>query len=154
MRNVAIALLCLLTASEAQQAPSTKSSLNGPNLVVILHHPMNATITIKNVGTDTAKPSKLTLDCVRVESVSKMYSCPNLPASKMQTYFDAAFPNNATVQVPALAPGETFTHKLTFWSELNFPKGTYKFTAVVDAAYAVQAKSHASAASSMLVISQ
>jgi hypothetical protein len=137
-----------------QTRPTITTTPKQPDLLVILHHPMNATIRIKNIGTASAGPSKLTLDCVRIESRSKMYSCPNLPITKMQTYFDAQFPNNATIQVPSLAPGATFVHTLAFWSDMNWPVGTYRFTAVADAAHTLQVASIQNVATSTLVISR
>ncbi len=96
---------------------------------------MSDTIRIDNIGTAPAQATKMILDCVRVQSRTKMYSCPNLPVSQMRAYFDPAFPNNATIQVPALAPGAGFTHRLAFWPEMKWPAGTYKFTATADAAH-------------------
>jgi hypothetical protein len=106
-----------------------------PDLVPILRTPINGEIRVKNVGTGSAHPSKLTLDCVRLGVPSQMYSCPNLPVSVAPLYFDEDFPNNATIKVPALAPGETFVHKLSFWDVSDWPKGKYKFTVTVDAAH-------------------
>jgi len=108
-----------------------------PDLLPMLHHPMNARIIVKNIGIGSAGPSKLTLDCQKIEAVPQMHSCPNLPLTAWPTYFDSAFPNNATVNIPALAPGTTFTHVLPFWDVSKWPTGKYKFTAVADAAHSL-----------------
>jgi CARDB len=108
-----------------------------PELVVILSVPMSDKIAVKNIGKGSAGPSKLTLDCVRVGAPTQMNSCPDLPPSAMVAYFDAAFPNNATIQVPALAAGATFTHILSFWNDFRWTNGKYKFTAVADASHTI-----------------
>jgi hypothetical protein len=114
---------------------------------------MDGEIRVKNVGAGSAHPSKLTLDCVRLGAPSQMYSCPNLPVSVAPLYFDEAFPNNATIKVPALAPGETFTHKLSFWDVSNWPKGKYKFTVTVDAAHELtESNPENNVATSVLII--
>lgn len=104
-------------------------------LVSALHHPMDARITITNTGNAPAAPSKLTLDCIKLGAPVQMNSCPDLPPSFAGLYFDPSLPKNATIRVPALAPGETFTHTLVFCTQLNWPKGKYKFIAVADAAH-------------------
>ncbi len=139
MKTAALVILLFglpVVAGQAKEprATVTKSAIHGrPDLVPLLHHPMDGQLAVKNIGTGQAGPSKLTLDCERQESPAAMHSCPNLPVSFMETYFDPAFPENATVQVPALAPGATFKHTLTFWNTFKWPSGTYKFTVVADA---------------------
>jgi hypothetical protein len=96
---------------------------------------MDGKITVKNIGTRTSGPSKLTLDCVKLEVPSQMNSCPELPPSFAATYFDPAFPKNATIKVPTLAPGKSFTHTLSFWNVLVWTTGKYKFTAIADPAH-------------------
>src|SRR5260221_5398216 len=116
--------------SGAQKSPAPQSLK--PDLIPILHHPMDGQVTVKNIGNAPAGPSKLTLDCIKV-SATHNGACPDLPPSAAATYFDPAFPKNATIQVPALAPGETFTHSLAFWNEFKWTSGNYKFVAVADA---------------------
>ncbi len=129
------AVLVVGQKSSSNSAERKATSERKPDLVPILHNPMDGEIRVKNIGGGPAAPSKLTLDCVRLDALSQMYSCPNLPLSDAPTYFDPAFPNNATIKIPALAPGATFTHKLSFWDVSTWPKGRYKFTVVVDAAH-------------------
>jgi hypothetical protein len=131
--NVLVAAQTMSSNFTGPQAAAEKK----PDLVAILRSPMNGEIRVKNIGSGPAGPSKLTLDCVRIEALTQMYSCPNLPVSVAQTYYDSAFPNNATITVPALAPSATFTHRLSFWDVSNWPKGKYRFTVTVDAAHAL-----------------
>jgi hypothetical protein len=116
-----------LLRTQAKQALPQKSL----NLAPSLHSPMNEEIRVRKFGSEPSSPSKLTLDCVRVGATPETNSCPDLPPSAAASYFDPAFPQHATIQVPSIAPGATFTHKLSFWSEMNWPKGKYKFTAAV-----------------------
>jgi hypothetical protein len=99
---------------------------------------MNGEIQVKNVGSGPASPTKLTWDCVKVGAASEMHSCPNIPVSFATTYYDPAFPENATIKVPALAPGAIFSHKLAFWDISNWPTGKYKFTVRVDASHTLR----------------
>jgi hypothetical protein len=128
----------LFVGGQTTKSNSTESqdvAEKEPDLVPVLHSPMNGEIRVKNIGNGPADPTKLTLDCVKVDAPFQMHSCPNLPISVAPTYFDPAFPNNATIKVPALAPGAVFTHKISFWDVSNWPKGKYKFTVTVDAAH-------------------
>jgi hypothetical protein len=118
------------SSQNSRPAPQSKVQA-GPNLVPLLHSPMSEEIRIRNLGSEPSAPSKVTLDCVRVGATPETNSCPDLPPSAAASYFDPAFPQHATIQVPSLAPGATFTHKLAFWGAMNWPKGKYKFTAVV-----------------------
>ena len=130
----------ICVAGQSANSNSAESRATGerkPDLVPILHTPMNGEIRVKNIGVGSAEPTKLILDCVRLDAPSQMYSCPNLLISSAADYFDPAFPNNATIKVPALAPGATYTHKLLFWDVSKWPKGKYKFTVTVDAEHAL-----------------
>lgn len=145
--SMAIVFFLIFGLASAQSS-KPKATVSGSaekqgkaELLPLLTIPMTATIAIKNIGTGPASPSKLTLDCVKVGVLSQMNSCPDLPPSVMATYFDSAFPNNATIQVPALAPGATFTHTLSFWDAFRWTTGTYKFTAVADASHTIHEKS-------------
>jgi len=50
----------------------------------------------------------------------------------MGPYENPAYPNKATIKVPKLKPGKTFTHKLSFWNSLSFGPGIYVFTVIAD----------------------
>jgi hypothetical protein len=141
---VLTSLLASCAALVQGQAPDSKpadpvraDTENLPDLVPILRKPMNGHLTVKNIGKGLAGPSKLTLDCQKEGLPPEIGACPNLPPEVAATYFDPAFPMNATIRVPALAPGATFTHTLSFWGTFQWPSGKYKFTAVVDAAHAL-----------------
>jgi len=123
-------------STESKSAVSKPSAQEKPDLVPVLSHPMNGKIIVKNIGRGFAAPSKLTLDCEVVSSTVST-ACPDLPVSVASTYFDTEFPKNATIEVPALSPGETFVHSLSFWETFHWPSGRYRFTALVDAAHAL-----------------
>lgn len=98
---------------------------------------MDGLIKVRNVGKAPAGPSKLTLGCVRLAAPIQVNSCPDLPPSLAAKYFDRMFPKNATIQIPPLASGQTFTHTLLFWRTFVWPLGKYKFTATADAGRAL-----------------
>ena len=143
-RVIAIPLLFLLFMSGATRASGQSTSSNTaesqtagerkPDLLPILHMPMSSEIQVKNIGNGPARPSKLALDCVTIIATPLLRNCPDLPFFVGSVYFDQTVPINATIEVPALAPGETFTRKIPFWDLSNWPRGKYEFTATVDAA--------------------
>jgi hypothetical protein len=63
---------------QSAKLQSRATDHNSPDLVPLLHHPMSGQITVKNIGTRSAGPSKL-LDCQKMEAVTQMCSCPDLP---------------------------------------------------------------------------
>jgi hypothetical protein len=118
--------------SSRENSPASLANTKArPNLVPTLHNPMTDEVRVRNLGTGHSAPSKLTLDCERVEANPELRACPDLSPSLAETYFDSVFPKYATIKVPVLAPGTTFTHKLSFWNQMNWRKGTYRFTAVL-----------------------
>jgi subtilase family serine protease len=108
-----------------------------PDLVPILPNPMNGTVMVKNVGKCPAAASKLTLDCHKAGVVGGGGGCPEVPATVSAPYHDPMFPDDVTVNVPALAPGASFSHTLTFWAALKWTTGTYTFVGKADAASTV-----------------
>jgi hypothetical protein len=152
-RYLKYGLLLLSFLAEAAPASMTfGQSVGKPHLISLLHHPMDNQVIVKNVGKGLAYPTKLTLDCVKV-GVEPMHSCPSLPLGFMKVYFDPAFPENATVNVPALKAGESFSHTLMFWDVSHWPTGTYKFTAVADAGHSLeQTNTKNSVATSLLTV--
>ncbi len=148
-----VMLASLLVGQSTKRQSPPHPLIDKPDLVPLLHHPMNAQIRVKNMGTVSAAASKLTLDCEKLDAPSKMHSCPNLPLTAMAAYFDPEFPNHATIRVPALASGATFIHTLTFWEVSRWPSGEYKFTAVVDAAHELdQENAKNNIATSILIV--
>ncbi len=123
-----------------------------PDLLVALPIPMNGTITVKNIGKARAAPSKVTLDCEKFAADGSIQSCPDLPPSVADKYFDPAFPRNATVRVPELAAGATFAHKLSFWALMQWPSGKYKFTAKAHADHSLPESNTKNVATSTLTV--
>lgn len=156
MRRVSGIFALLIFAGSYVTGQSSEYKLRDKgkaHLTPFLHHPMDGRISVTNVGNGASAPTKLTLDCVKLGTPMEMNSCPNLPLSVARAYFDPMFPKNATIQVPALAPGETFTHSLSFWSSFRWPAGRYKFTVVADASHVVSDQpSKGSVATSTLVV--
>ncbi len=108
-----------------------------PDLIAILPSPMNGHVSVKNIGAGPAGPSKLTLDCHKEGHTGPGGGCVDPPAALAAAYHDPAFPDKVTIDVPALAPGATFNHTLSFWPALKWPSGKYDFTAFADAANTV-----------------
>jgi hypothetical protein len=102
-----------------------------PDLVPLLNNPMNATVGVQNVGTSAAAASHLTINCTKFGKADG--GCPDAPG--MGAYVDPAFPNRVVIDVPALSPGETFNHDLTFWNAIPWVPGTFVFDAEVDAGH-------------------
>lgn len=123
--------LRLLAAAGLTAAISTAAgqALAQPDLIPQLSNPMNASVGVQNIGTTAAPASHLTINCTKFGQVDG--GCPEAPG--MGAYVDPAFPNRVVVDVPALAPGESFSHDLAFWNALPWTPGTYVFDAEVDA---------------------
>jgi CARDB len=139
-KAILVAVLALIAgalasgqSTESRSAVPKAADPEKPDLVPVLAHPMNGKVVVKNIGRGFAAPSKLTLDCEEVST--PVNACPDLPVSAAATYFDPAFPKNATIEVPALSPGEIFVHTLSFWDTFHWATGRYRFTALVDAAH-------------------
>ena len=86
----------------------------------------SGTIRIVNQGKDLAGASQLTIVCQKQGGGS----CPE--AVGMAAYENPAYPNAATVNVPAIAPGGMYSHALSFWGDLTWTPGTYTLTVNVD----------------------
>lgn len=124
---------------QCHKPPTTVGSCDGqPDLVPILPNPMNGTVMVKNIGKCPAGPSKLTLNCQKQGvPVGTRGGCPEVPPAASAPYLDPMFPDNVTVNVPALAPGASFSHTLSFWAALTWTSGTYTFVGKADAANTV-----------------
>lgn len=124
--NAIVVLLMFLGAVRlAAQSTEPKhgpiSSVAGkPELVPLLHHPMDGRIRVRNVGTAPSGPSELTLDCIKLGAPVEMNSCPDLPPSMAATYFDPMFPQNATLQAQRwLRVRSTHTHSCSGMNSLG-----------------------------------
>jgi hypothetical protein len=106
-----------------------------PDLIPVAVNLRAGTIGVRNVGNAAAAPSKLTISCHKVGHVGPGGGCPDAPG--LTAYNDPAFPDRATLTVPALAPGANFVQTLSFWNSLKWAKGEYQFTLAADAANTV-----------------
>lgn len=82
---------------------------------------------VVNMGDQASEPTYLTVTCQKTSGAG---SCAEHPA--MAAYEDASFPNAAVMVVPALEPGESYSHDLAFWNSLTWQAGTYELTLVAD----------------------
>lgn len=80
-----------------------------------------------NMGDQASEPSQLIITCQKTSGAG---GCAEHPA--MAVYEDAAYPDAAVINVPALEPGENFVHALPFWGALLWPAGTYELTLTAD----------------------
>ncbi|GAB4362658.1 MAG: hypothetical protein Kow00114_18110 [Kiloniellaceae bacterium] len=127
-----LAVAGLSAAALALLAPAGPAAAQ-PDIVPLLNNPMNASVGVQNLGVSAAGPSQLTINCTRFGKADG--GCPDAPG--MAAYVDPAFQNRVVIDVPALAPGESFSHDLAFWNAIAWPAGTYIFDAEADAGSAV-----------------
>jgi hypothetical protein len=122
-----------LLAAFAAGIASASAAAGGaqPDLVPVTATLTNGTVAVLNQGAAASPATLLTLSCQRLGGGG----CPETPG--MATYESPMFPNQATVQVPALETGASYAHPLAFWNELVWAPGDYVFTLTVDAAAAV-----------------
>jgi hypothetical protein len=85
--------------------------------------------SVTNMGDEATEPSQLIITCQKTSG--GMGGCAEDPG--MAAYEDAAYPNAAVINVPALEPGETFDHALPFWGGLVWKAGTYELMLTADA---------------------
>lgn len=131
-RRIATALIAATLSAAALSAAAGKAAAQ-PNLAPLLNAPMNASVAVQNTGTTASGPSHLTINCTKFGKADG--GCPDAPG--MAAYIDPAFPNRVVIDVPALQPGESFGHDLSFWNSIAWTPGTYVFDAVADAGNAV-----------------
>jgi hypothetical protein len=106
-----------------------------PDLVPVLHTPMDGFLQVKNVGTGNAGPSELIVKCQK-EGVTSGGGCADLPAAAIAPPFYST-PEGLGLHVPALACGAEFHASFPPWPNMTWSKGTFKFTATADATNAV-----------------
>jgi len=118
--------------------PTTVANCDGlPDLIAVMPNPMNGVVMEKNIGKCPAGPNKLTIACQKAGVVGAGGGCGAAPPAAFAPYNDPAFPDKATVNVPALAPGATYSTTLGFWGLIHWNPGTYNFVAMADAANVV-----------------
>jgi CARDB len=107
-----------------------------PDLVPLLHTPMDGWVAVKNIGTGNAGPSRLIIKCVKEGHTGPGGGCVDLPDSAITPPFFPT-PDALGLNVPALPCGKEFPAPMAFWGSMKWPKGTYHFTATADATNAV-----------------
>jgi len=118
----ALTAIALSTTAVSQAAAQ-------PDLVPLLSNPMTASVGVRNNGDSPAGASHLTINCTRFGKADG--GCPDIPG--LAAYVDPAFPNRVVIDIPELAPNETYNHDLAFWAAIPWIPGTYIFDAVADA---------------------
>ena len=111
-----------------------------PDLVPVLHSPMDGWVAVKNIGAGSAGPSQLIVKCTRVGYPAPGGGCPVTPASLPAPFFVAPGGGASMVvgvNVPAIACGATVAFPMPFWANMFWSKGTYNFTATADTTNAV-----------------
>lgn len=96
-----------------------------------------------NLGDSASGPTQMTLTCQKLGGGS----CPEAPG--MAAYENPAFPNAATIEVPELAPDQSFKHQLDFWNDLVWGPGSYQLSVMVDAGTAVAESNEANNATAV-----
>ncbi|MEO8055221.1 MAG: CARDB domain-containing protein [Acidobacteriota bacterium] len=102
-----------------------------PDLVPVLHTPMDGWVQVKNVGDGNAGPSRLLIKCVKEGHTGPGGGCAELPASAIAPPFFST-PDALGLTVPAIACHGEFHATMPWWPNLKWAKGTYHFTATAD----------------------
>ena len=103
-----------------------------PDLVPLLHTPMDGWVAVKNVGMGNAGASRLFIKCRKEGHVGPGGGCVDIPAASLTPPFFAG-PDALVVNIPALPCGAEFTATMPWWANTKWPKGLYHFTATADA---------------------
>jgi hypothetical protein len=102
-----------------------------PDLVPVLHSPMDGWVQVKNIGTGNAGPSRLLIKCMKEGYPGPGGGCVDLPASAIAPPFFST-PDALGLTVPAIPCGGEFHATMPWFANLKWPKGTYHFTATAD----------------------
>jgi hypothetical protein len=116
--------------------PPTARCDGKPDLVPLLHSPMDGWVGVKNIGMGNAGPSVLLIKCMKEGHTGPGGGCVDVPAALITPPFFAG-PDALGVRVPELACGKEFVATMPWWANMVWPKGTYHFTATADATNAV-----------------
>ena len=101
-----------------------------PDLRPIPSRIEHGVVSIRNGGVDASAPSLATVNC---HLPGQEGGCPDIPAALIAPYENPAYPNRVVVQIPAIQPGHTHSHTLSFWDDVDWPSGSYVFEFVADA---------------------
>ena len=102
-----------------------------PDLIPLLHTPMDGWVGVKNIGTGSAGPSRLLIKCQREGYAGPGGGCVDVPASAIALPFFST-PDGLGLNVPAIPCGKEMSFPMAWWANTKWPKGTYRFTAVAD----------------------
>ena len=118
--------------AQLQQQRQVQPRLIGPSpdLRPIPSRIEHGVVSIRNGGVAASAPSLATVNC---HLPGEEGGCPDVPAALVAPYENPAYPNRLVVAIPAIQPGHTYSHTLTFWDAVDWPTGTYVFDFVADA---------------------
>jgi hypothetical protein len=110
------------------------AALSGPafaaaDLVPVVTNLAAGEAAVINIGDAASAAGHMTVNCEQTAGVG---GCPEDPVG-MVPYENAMFPNRAVMEVPALGPGESYSHQMAFFAGLVWAPGTYELTLEVDA---------------------
>jgi hypothetical protein len=117
-------------------APPSSNCNGKPDLVPLLHTPMDGWVGVKNVGTGDAGPSRLLIKCAREGYAGPGGGCVDLPASAIVPPFFST-PDGLVLNVPAIPCGKELSFPMAWFGNTKWPSGTYRFTAIADFTNAV-----------------
>lgn len=118
------------TAAATPTPAATNGCTGAPDLVALLHTPMDGWLAVKNAGTGNAATSRLVLRCRKANWTGTGTGCPDPPASVAAPFYKTS--GWIGVTVPALACGATFEAPMPWWGAVAFAPGTYSFDATAD----------------------
>lgn len=108
-----------------------------PDLVPLLHTPMDGWVGVKNVGPGNAGPSRLIIKCTRDGYAGPGGGCVDPPASAVVPPFFST-PDGLVLNVPAIPCGaKELSFPMAWFGNTKWPAGTYRFTAIADIGNAV-----------------
>lgn len=126
MKNsLAVAAGLALAGALATSAPAFAAA----DLVPVVTNLATGEAAVINLGDAASAAGHMTVNC---EQTMGAGGCPEDPVG-MVPYEDAMFPNRAVMAVPALGPGESYSHQMAFFAGLVWSPGTYELTLEVDA---------------------
>ena len=108
-----------------------------PDLVPLLHTPMDGWVGVRNRGTGDAGPSRLLIKCVREGPAGPGGVCPGLLASAIAPPFFSTPDGLLGLNVGAISCGKELSFPRVWFENTKWPSGTYRFTAIADAYNAV-----------------
>lgn len=101
-----------------------------PDLIPVLNQfDGQGIVKVKNIGKKKSAKSFLKIDCDHQDKSR----CPELDKKNQARYRASGYPDDFMVKIPKLNPGQTHSHRLPFWNELEWGPGHYIISFKADA---------------------